>query len=183
MKREQQVWSLLEQIGGFILGVGGAFIALFLNRELAKPSASRRSPEPINTDDADATVLVIDDDSLYLSVISEMLKEGGLGVLTATNGVKGLDLLRYTGDKINVVLLDYNMPTINGDDTLHHMRKISPHIKVIATTGVEVQSLPTSFREGADDVLSKPFSSTDLISCIHDLLNQSDDGLAASSAA
>jgi CheY-like chemotaxis protein len=182
MKR-RQVWDVFEQVGGFILGVCGAFVALFLNHEPAEPSAARRSPEPLNTEDTDATVLVIDDDVLYLSVISEMLKEGGFGVLTATNGAKGLDMLRYTGDKINMVLLDYNMPTLNGDDTLHHMRKISPHIKIIAATGVEVQSLPSSFREGADDVLSKPFSSADLIGCIHDLLNQRDDHLAASSAA
>jgi CheY-like chemotaxis protein len=183
MKRLQRDWDVFEQVGGFILGVCGAFVALFLNRDPSEPIAMRRSPEPVYTEDADATVLVIDDDALYLSAISEMLKEGGLEVLTATNGVKGLDMLRYTGDKVNVVLLDYNMPTINGEDTLRHMRKIGPHIKVIATTGVEVQNLPDGFRQGVDDVLSKPFSASDLIGCIHDLLNQHNGGLAASTAA
>lgn len=182
MRNTQQSPNVFERTEDFILGVCGAFAALFLNRRPAQSVVSRRAMA-VAAKEGPVTVLAIDDDAAFLDAVSEILKQKGWGVLTATSAARGLELLQHTGDEIDVVLLDYNMPVLAGDVALEHLRKICPDMKVIGATGVEVQELPVSFREGVDDILGKPFGSRDLIGCIRSLVNHPDDGLPASSAA
>jgi CheY-like chemotaxis protein len=109
------------------------------------------------------TVLVIDDDRLLLDAIREMLLEAGFNVLTSNTGVKGLNVLRYAPDKVQVVLLDFSMPEFSGGQTLPYIRQLCPHARVIAVTGLSPKALPASFRNGVDDLVQKPFTSANLL--------------------
>ena len=115
-------------------------------------------------------MLAIDDDPTILQILRSLLRDEGFNVLTCTSGPKGLDMMRYAGRDIRVVLLDYNMPQLNGAETLHHLRRLSPEAKIIAVTGVNINLLPENFREGVDKFLQKPFRSADLMAAIRDVL-------------
>lgn len=117
-----------------------------------------------------STVLAIDDDLTFLHVLRPVLRGGGFNVLTSTSGAKGLDMLRYAARDIGVVLLDYNMPQLNGVETLQHIRRLTPEVKVLALTGVDAKLLPANFCEGVDKLLQKPFRNEDLIGSIDSLL-------------
>lgn len=117
------------------------------------------------------TVLAIDDDPSFLHILRPVLREEGFNVLTSTSGAKGLDILRYAENDVSVVLLDYQMPRLNGAETLHYLRRLNPHVKVVALSGVDVNLLPPGFREGADKFLQKPFHNKELVNTINSLLD------------
>ena len=118
------------------------------------------------------TVLAIDDDPAILQILRPLLREEGFNVLTSSSGPKGLDMTRYAGRDIRIVLLDYNMPQFNGAETLQYIRRLSPNTQIIALTCVDINLLPESFREGVDKFLQKPFRTTDLIAAIRELLGE-----------
>ena len=152
-------------------GILRAFGALFFNLNTAPVEANGHSRAKAETDEsARGTVLVIDDDASIHDVMRPLLCAEGFTVLTAVSGAKGLDMLRYCQRDVRLVVLDYNMPRFNGADTLAFLRKLNPHVKVIAVTGVDRNLLPEVFREGVDKVLPKPYSTGQLIDTINALL-------------
>ena len=154
-----------------MIGILRAFEALVLDRHAAVGLEERAKAEA--SERAGCTVLAIDDDPAIRQILRPLLREEGFNVLTSSSGPKGLDMTRYAGRDIRIVLLDYNMPQLNGAETLAYLRRLSPDTKIIALTGVDINLLPESFREGVDKFLQKPFRTTDLIVAMRELLGQS----------
>ena len=113
------------------------------------------------------TVLAIDDDPSFLEAVRGLLSAEGFNVLTSSSGPKGLDMLRYASRDIRAVLLDYSMPNFDGAATLEFVRKLNPTVKVFAVTGVAKHLLPTTYREGVDRILTKPFRNSELVECLN----------------
>src|SRR5207244_4717520 len=108
-----------------------------------------------------------DDHPSVLDGVRMFLQDVGFKVLTSDPGSKGLDLLlRHAGRDIRVVLLYYSMPDFNGEQTLQHIRKLSPGAKVIALTGFDAGQLPAGYRTGVDKVMQKPFTSGELVEAL-----------------
>jgi CheY-like chemotaxis protein len=125
------------------------------------------------------TVLAIDDDAAFLHILRPVLREQGFNVLSTTSGAKGLDMLRYAQRDVRIVLLDYKMPQLNGEETLQHLRRLSSEIKVLAVTGVDAQLLPPSFCENVDKFIHKPFRNDQLIDAINSLLKNGETPAAS----
>jgi CheY-like chemotaxis protein len=140
--------------------------------EHTDPATTQAEPElpaePVR--DSKHTVLVIDDDPTFLHIATSLLRKHGFDVLMSTTGAKGLNMLCYGPGDIEVVLLDYSMPQLNGAETLGYVRKLNPNVKVIALTAVDPNQLPKSFRDGVDILLQKPFDARKVIDAIHSLL-------------
>jgi CheY-like chemotaxis protein len=115
------------------------------------------------------TVLIADDDATLSNVWRDLLSGAGFDVLTSNSGLKALDTIRY-GSKVDVVLLDYNMPTLNGSQTLEHLKDQFPSVKPIGVSGVESSELPAAYREGVQKLLAKPVNSSDLIDAIRSVV-------------
>lgn len=99
-----------------------------------------------------------------------MLLEGaGFKILTSTSAIKGLEILRHNPQDIGVLLLDFNMPVMNGAEMLQYVRKLNPLVKVIGLTGVSSGELPQGFADGVDRLYSKPFKVPELASAIRAL--------------
>jgi CheY-like chemotaxis protein len=153
-----------------MIGLLRAFGALFFNKASPVVAASANgNEEPVPEERYKCTVLAIDDDPTAIDIIRPLLKAEGFKVLTSPSGAKGLDLLRYARE-VQVVLLDYNMPQLNGAETLAHIRKLNPRVKVIAVTGVDSKLLPSTFRQGVEKLVQKPFRSQELVQALNDLL-------------
>ncbi len=121
------------------------------------------------TANSNYTVLVVDDDVALGNVWREALSGAGFNVLTSSSGPKGLDTIRHVG-KVDVVLLDYNMPWLDGSQTLKHLKDHFPHVKTIGVTGVETSRIPDTFRNGVEKLLLKPIKISDLEGSIHSVL-------------
>jgi len=158
-------------VSGGMTGILRAFTALFLNRGGNVPASDEdRGPGKSSSERPKYTVLAIDDDPAFLSILRPVLRDGGFNVLTSTSGPKGLEMVRFAGRDLSVVLLDYNMPQLNGAETLSYVRQLNPRVKVMALSGVDLNLLPSSFHEGVDKFLRKPFRSQDLIDAINSLV-------------
>jgi CheY-like chemotaxis protein len=78
-------------------------------------------------------ILCIDDDELGLKIRKLMLEQEGHTVLTAASGEAGLRLLRESS--VDVVILDYNMPGLDGAQVARIIKEISPNLPVIMLSG------------------------------------------------
>ena len=159
------------------MGILRAAIGLFSDGGVGQ---QERLPEGASNDGSEpkATILVIDDDPALLLTVKTLLGKSGFNVLATPSSPKGLDMLRYAGSDIRVVVLDYNMPRLNGDEALRFVRQLSPNVKVIGLTAMNLGSLPKAYLVGVDKLLTKPVVATDLLSAVNALL---DEGQIASS--
>jgi DNA-binding NtrC family response regulator len=106
-------------------------------------------------DDARRRVLIVDDERLILEVLSEHFRPD-FDVETAPNGADALGaVLRHRPD---VVLLDINMPRMNGIQVLKDIKQIDDSITVIIVTANEqVQLAAEALKNGAFGYVPKPF--------------------------
>ena len=121
------------------------------------------------TANSNYTVLVVDDDIPLNHMLRDALSGVGFNVLTSSNGLKGLDTMRY-GGKVDVVLLDYSMTTLDGSQTLEHLNNQFPNVKTIGITGLDTSELPDTYRNGVEKLLFKPLKISDLVAAIHSVL-------------
>jgi len=119
------------------------------------------------------TILVVDDEQDLLDLIEYNLKKEGFRVLKAENGVEALEVAREQNP--DLVLLDIMMPKMDGLEVCQKMRSDDAlrHIPIIFLTArgdekTEVEGLDL----GADDYVTKPISTTKLISRIRAVLRR-----------
>lgn len=81
-----------------------------------------------------ATILCIDDETAALSVRKRVLETAGYHVLTARTSEAGIQLFR--SQALNLVILDYWMPGMNGIATARELKRIDPSIPMIILSGL-----------------------------------------------
>jgi CheY-like chemotaxis protein len=121
------------------------------------------------------TVLVVDDDKDLNNTLRDALSEVGFHVLTNNSGLKGLETLRSGSQNVDVVLLDYGMPVLDGTQTLEFLNDQFPNVKTIGITGFDAAELPDAYRNKVEKLLPKPIMITDLVAAIHSVLGISVD--------
>lgn len=109
-------------------------------------------------------ILVVDDEEAVRRFLQRILEDAGYDVITAANGQKALD--KVSQFDIDLVLLDIKMPGIDGFEVLERIRQHS-NIPVIMVSALgEVASTESSLGLGADDYVTKPFSTRELLARI-----------------
>jgi len=110
------------------------------------------------------TILVIDDEPDLLSLVERILEPEGYDVVSAVNGIFGLNLVGQA--EPDLILLDIMMPDMDGLATLREIRQ-SSETPVIVITGIrDTESLEQAFVLGADDYILKPFRPAELVARI-----------------
>ncbi len=121
----------------------------------------------------DRKILVIDDDPDSLSIISEALRWEGYQVETAISGAEGIDLIhRWQPD---LILLDVNMPGMNGIETLKDLRTQEQYVSVMFISGnTSTTHVVRGLDSGADDYIPKPFDPLELLARVRTQLRIKD---------
>lgn len=113
----------------------------------------------------------MDDEPDLIATIGCRLEANGYGVLTAANGQEALD--KAAVDKPNLILLDNNMPVMNGLEMLRRLRK-SPHLQdipvIMCTALCEPTDISAAQSCGISDYVTKPFDCAELIEKIENAL-------------
>jgi PAS domain S-box-containing protein len=118
------------------------------------------------------TVLVIDDDVAISEMVSEVLNDAGFTVLTAENGEMGIQRFAEHADEIGLVILDMNMPKMNGKETFQHLKKIYPSVKVLLATGYSENHVAGEMiKQGLAGVISKPYAVNEMVQKVTELLD------------
>jgi CheY-like chemotaxis protein len=114
-----------------------------------------------------ATILCIDDHWNGLIGRKMLLEEEGYEVLEAMDGKEGLKL--FLSHAVDAVVLDYQMPGMNGDVVAAKMKHLKSHIPIMLLSAYV--PLPTKKLKAVDTLLSKSQPPKILLSTLHDLLN------------
>ena len=117
------------------------------------------------------TILVVDDESVVLSLIQAMLAHQGYKVVTASGGHEALLLLENWPDlELDLVLIDVVMPDMGGIETIQHLRRLRRDLRVLLMSGYadhrgdwpeDARTLP---------LISKPFTAASLARKIRETL-------------
>ena len=110
-------------------------------------------------------VLIVDDEPAIRRALRPPLTELGFHVTEAIRGEEALQMLRTA--TFDVVLLDINMPGIGGIETLRRLRTLSPKLPILMLTVLDGENEKVQALElGADDYVTKPFSTRELVARI-----------------
>lgn len=126
---------------------------------------------------ADLTVLIVDDNDYARAIAETSLKKWGIGnVMDAADGADGLAML--SEHAIDLVLLDWYMPEINGAGFVRMARANGHNVAILVTTAYATKDNITRMRElGLHDMLVKPFEPAQLHKAIMEVLSASNTGL------
>lgn len=115
-------------------------------------------------------ILVVEDDSDTADFVSELLQTSGYSAVIADTGE--VALTEITNGQPALVLLDINLPDMNGIDLLRQVRANSQLPMIVLSGMAHDRSKVIALEEGADDYVVKPFSSDELVARIHALLRR-----------
>ena len=127
---------------------------------------------PFGADMSERTILVADDESHILHVVSLKLKNAGYRVLTARDGQEALEIAQQ--EKPDLLITDYHMPQLSGIELCRKLKQdpATAHIPAIMLTarGYELEPADTE-QSGILRMLSKPFSPRHLLSTVEEVLS------------
>lgn len=119
-----------------------------------------------NKENKNFKILIVDDQQENIQVLGGLLRQEDYIIGVATNGQQALDTLVKSND-YDLVLLDVNMPVMNGFEACKAIRK---HVNlkeipiIFLTALVETDSIVKGFEAGGQDYVTKPFNSKELLS-------------------
>lgn len=121
------------------------------------------------------TILIVDDEIHNLSLLKRTLR-GDYYILTASNGLEGLQVLEEYVDHISLIISDHKMPVMEGTEFLEKANQISPSaIKILLTGYSDIEILTHAVNKcGLFQYILKPFEPEELIKVVHDGIEKFD---------
>ena len=113
------------------------------------------------------SILVVDDDPRILRLLCSFLKAEGYDVATAEDGTKALELIATAAPTL--VLLDLNLPDIQGDEVFSQARAMGFTGPVVLISA-DLRAEQVAREMGADGCVAKPFDPSDLFQLLEQLL-------------
>ena len=121
-------------------------------------------------------ILVVDDESAIRDLISEVLNIAGFQVTTSPDGLDALNQIRRS--KFDLILLDVNLPKVDGFTILEKVRESAPTQPIIMLSArTDKDDVVNGLRLGADDYVRKPFSVEELVLRVENRLKRDGKGL------
>ncbi len=118
----------------------------------------------------DKLFLIVEDDETNFNVINSILKKTNAGIIRANNGQEAIEMA-LANSKINLVLMDIQLPILNGYEASKQIRKNSK-LPIIAVTAYAMPGeKQKSLEAGCNDYITKPYDMKDLLNKISALIN------------
>jgi two-component system cell cycle sensor histidine kinase/response regulator CckA len=143
----------------------GTVFSIFLPVSHKIPAQeSQAAPESCEVMLGSETILMVDDEPMLLDITQDILVSNGYQVHLAADGLAALECYRRHGGNIDLVLLDLNMPKMDGYQCLKELKRIDPNCKVVVATGYLTSQDLSELEEGdACGVIKKPYAISELL--------------------
>lgn len=168
------VYNIVHQFDGFIEvysepGIGSTFNiylpALTYNDSLSQKRKKTTIPQ------GTGTILIIDDEDLVRATATSILKKCGYDVITAADGVDGVETYIKYKHEVSAVLLDLVMPKKSGEKAYLEMKKINPEIKVLLSSGFrQDERVSIAMSYGINGFIQKPYTLEKLAQAVYNLI-------------
>ena len=170
------VYGIVKQSGGFIFAESqvrkGTTFTLYLPVHRAQPGeapAAARPKEKAGELWGTGTILIVEDEVMVRAVAERALARHGYTVLVAENGEAALEILGRE-DKVDMMISDVVMPTMDGPTTVRAARKMHPDLPILFISGYAEEQLRKSIDIPNVAFLAKPFSVQQLAETVRDTL-------------
>lgn len=120
----------------------------------------------------DTTILIVEDEKNINDILSYTFTQSGYKTLSAYDGVSGLEMC--LNEKPNLVLLDVNLPGMDGMDVCKEIRKTSNVPIIMLTAREDEVDKVLGLEFGADDYITKPYSARELSARVKALLRRAE---------
>ena len=118
--------------------------------------------------DKSARVLVVEDHYINQVVIQTLLEKLGVAHAIVSTGEEGVKYV--IANPVDLVLMDLNLPGIQGDEATAQIKSMKPELPVIALTADAITKPASLYEKGLDDVLTKPVDSNELVRVLNQFL-------------
>jgi DNA-binding response OmpR family regulator len=123
-------------------------------------------------------LLIVEDEQRLADILKKQLEESGFIVDIAYDGYVGRQLVER--NKYHLIIIDINLPLINGYDLCREIRKTNSNIPIIMLTAFgTTDNKITGFDAGADDYIVKPFDYRELLARVNVFIRRTDSSAAA----
>jgi two-component system cell cycle sensor histidine kinase/response regulator CckA len=140
-----------------------------LVREHPDEQAARRTEEEMPR--GTQTILVVDDEEMVRKTTGDILEHFGYSVVLADSGEQALEVCRNRGDEIDLVILDLNMPGVEGHQCMDELLHLNPDMNIIVTSGwLPDVSENTRTVLGSKGFVEKPFKVESLLEAVRNVL-------------
>jgi two-component system cell cycle sensor histidine kinase/response regulator CckA len=170
------VYGIVKQSGGFIFAESqvrkGTSFTIYLPVHRVQPGeapARSKTKEKAGELWGTGTILVVEDEVMVRTVAERALTRHGYSVLTAENGEAALEILARE-DKVDLMISDVVMPTMDGPTTVRAARKMHPDLPILFISGYAEEQLRKSIDIPNVSFLAKPFSVQQLAETVRDTL-------------
>lgn len=151
-----------------VVGKGTTFRAYFPESHCAKSEKRERANANLGGTE---TILVADDDEGIRRMTRSSLERFGYKVLLARDGAEAVEAYKANAELIDVVLLDWAMPVMNGEEALRQILASNPEAKVLLSSGyAETETMQRIGAGALAGFLQKPYTTTQLASCLREVL-------------
>ena len=140
------------------------------------PAAAEAPPSPApealpdtsaiieNPDGEKELVLIIDDEQTIVTYVTETLKGDGYRVIGCTNPFEAIKAYKRFKDSISLVILDYTLPIMNGQEVFDELLSINPRVAVMLSSGfAEQKDVNSMLARGLRGFLPKPYTQERLL--------------------
>jgi len=117
-------------------------------------------------------ILLVEDEKKHVAILKGYLEQAGFSVVTASDGQNALTQFRHT--KPALVLLDLNLPGMDGLDVCRALRKESSVPIIMVTARIEETDRLIGLELGADDYITKPFSPREVVARVRAVLRRTE---------
>ncbi len=154
----------------------GTVMTFYFPLVAARPGKPARSREPKDlpqrTEDSQPpTILVVDDEQVLREMLVEILEGKEYAVISASNGVDGIQKYLAHKEEIEIVISDIGMPLMGGEEFFEKLKEIDPLVKMIFMTGyLEEDSKTGILRRGVKRIIHKPFRIEEIVDVIDEVL-------------
>ena len=117
-------------------------------------------------------VLITEDEEVSFFYLKTLLKKTEARIIRAKNGKEAVEIIAEHYDEIDVILMDLNMPVMDGYEATRIIKSMHPEIPIIAQTAYTLtEDRRKCLQAGFDGYISKPISSVVLLSMVNENLS------------
>jgi CheY-like chemotaxis protein len=118
------------------------------------------------------TILIIEDEAALMKLAKNILVSKGYTVLTAEDGMQGVELYRSHKKEIAVVLSDIGLPVFGGHDVFRKIRAINPEAKIIFASGFfDPETKSEMYKAGLKNFIQKPYMQNEVLQKIREAID------------
>jgi two-component system, cell cycle sensor histidine kinase and response regulator CckA len=129
------------------------------------------------------TILVVDDETMVLDLCRALLERDGFRVILARDGVQAVEVFQEHWRRIALVVLDWTLPRLSGDDVFRTMFRINPDVRVLFCSGYPPEQIRSLGHARVFGYIAKPFHNRDFVSTIRHLVEGQSGVFAAAESA